>query len=112
MIQTLIPFFFNFSYFSFSSPLVLLNEDYSIDIQIPDSWKFDAFFTNIGKGKGKIKSIRICQKQCNVYKQFCNKPDYFRKYLHLEQNEFHDILEDLQQYSSQLQDSPDYDYNV
>ena len=66
------------------------NEDYSI--KYPLSWVFQALATNIGKGKGLIKSDRVTLEHIDVYYLWSNHTDKFSAILHITKDEFDIIL--------------------
>lgn len=68
----------------------------------------EAEYTNIGVGRGVIKSGRVQENHIDVYRKWCEKPSKFEKQIHLQKDEFDYIINELQFHGSylKLKESP------
>lgn len=72
----------------------LLN--YQNDIQFPITWERQAFGTNCGYGRGRIKlNKRVVLQKKDVFSEFLDNPSMFPKFLFMDKQEFYHILSDL-----------------
>ena len=65
------------------------------DIIYPETWELAALVTNIGVGRGVIKTQRCTYYHNDVYSYFKKFPTHFKKHILLAADEFDYILENL-----------------
>lgn len=74
--------------------LLLAHTDYGI--AYPVTWELAAALTNIGEGRGVIKTKRDIYEHKDMYRHFKTYPDFFRKQILLSVDEFDYLLELLE----------------
>lgn len=76
--------------------------DDSSSLVVPEKWILDSF-TNIGIGRGIVKSTRANLSRIDLYSNFARNDWKFRKYLFITKAEFDEIMDDMSEHRDQHQ---------
>lgn len=99
----------HFAFHSFISSVAISLVDVRYPFKtncVPVSWETVAITSNLGMGKGILKSKRISNEHIDLYAKYLSKPSRFQKFLQLTSIEFHWILDQLQNDLHKLEASP------